>query len=310
VTESLSRRRLLGVAAGAWAVASLRPAVAQTPPPVEVAPGLFVRRGIDQDVTKANQDAIANLAFIVGSDAVAVIDPGGSRADGESLRRAIVAKTDLPVRWVVMTHGHPDHLFGAEAFLADKPVFVGHARLPEMLAARGEFYRQGLERILGAGPEAIEPPGKLIDGKAEIDLGGRLLELTAHPQAHSDADLSVIDRGAQVLLAGDLLFVERVPSLDGNLKGWIAVLDDLVKLPLEHAVPGHGPPLVAWPTSAKPLQRYLANLRDETRRAIAKGVPLEKAVDTVGRGERGKWKLFDDYQGHNVTEAYRELEWE
>lgn len=309
MSATLSRRRLLGAAAGAWAAAGVRPAAAQISP-AEVAPGLFVRRGIDQDVTKANQDAIANLAFIIGKDSVAVIDPGGSRADGEALRRAIAARTNLPVRWVVMTHGHPDHLFGAEAFLPDKPVFVGHARLPETLAARGEFYRQGLERILGAGREAIEPPGKLVDDKAVIDLGGRELELTAHPQAHSDADLSVIDRGAQVLLAGDLLFVERVPSLDGNLKGWIAVLDDLAKLPLEHAVPGHGPPLVAWPTAAKPLQRYLANLRDETRRAIAKGVPLEKAVNTVGRGERGKWKLFDDYQGHNVTEAYRELEWD
>jgi quinoprotein relay system zinc metallohydrolase 2 len=209
-----------------------------------------------------------------------------------------------------MTHGHPDHLFGAQAFLADKPVFVGHARLPDMLASRGEFYRKELERILGAGPEEAEPPGKLIDDRAEIDLGGRVLELTAHPPAHSDADLTVIDRGAQVLLAGDLLFVERVPSLDGNLKGWISVLDDLVKLPLEHAVPGHGPPLVPWPTAAKPLQRYLLGLRDETRRAIAKGVPLEKAVYSVGRSERGKWKLYDDYQGHNVTEAYRELEWE
>lgn len=306
---TLSRRRLFGTAAGAWAAAALRSAAAQTSA-LEVAPGLFVRRGIDQDATKANQDAIANLAFIVGKESVAVIDPGGSRADGEALRRSIAARTNLPVRWVVMTHGHPDHLFGAQAFLPDKPVFVGHARLPEMLAVRGEFYRKGLERILDNGAEAIEPPGKLVDGKAEIDLGGRVLELTAHPQAHSDADLSVIDRGAQVLLAGDLLFVERVPSLDGNLKGWIEVLDDLAKLPLEHAVPGHGPPLVAWPSAAKPLQRYLANLRDETRKAIAKGVPLEKAVNTVGRGERGKWVLFDDYQGRNVTEAYRELEWE
>ena len=304
----LSRRNLLiGSLLLAGLPGSARSAAAE---PVEVAPGLFVRRGIDQDATKANRDAIANLAFIVGKESVAVIDPGGSRADGEALRRSIAARTNLPVRWVVMTHGHPDHLFGAQAFLTDKPVFVGHARLPEMLAVRGEFYRQGLERILGAGAEAIEPPGKLVDGKAEIDLGGRVLELTAHPQAHSDADLTVIDRGAQVLLAGDLLFVERVPSLDGNLKGWIDVLDDLAKLPLEHAVPGHGPPLVAWPSAARPLQRYLANLRDETRKAIAKGVPLEKAVNQVGRSERGKWVLFDDYQGHNVTEAYRELEWE
>ena len=304
----LSRRRLLA-AAGSSLAWPILPVLAQEPV-TEVAPGLFVRHGIDQDASKANRDAIANLAFIVGKQAVAVIDPGGSRADGEALRRAIAAKTALPVRWVVMTHGHPDHVFGAEAFLPDKPTFVGHARLPEVFAARGEYYRQGLERLLGPDAGAIEPPGTLVDGKAEIDLGGRSLALTAHPPAHTTADLTVIDRGAQILLAGDLLFVDRVPSLDGSLKGWISVLDDLVKLPLEHAVPGHGPPLVAWPAAAKPLQHYLTALRDDTKRAIAKGVPIEKAVTSIGRAERGKWKLFDDYQGHNVTEAYRELEWD
>jgi len=305
----LTRRRLLGAAAGAWIAGAWRPALAQSAV-AEMAPGLFVRRGLDQDATRANRDAIANLAFIVGKSAVAVIDPGGSRADGEALRLAIAARTSLPVRWVVMTHGHPDHVFGAEAFVPDKPTFVGHARLPEVFASSGEYYRRALEKILGSTGESLEPPGQLIDGQAEIDLGGRVLELTAHPQAHSDADLSVIDRGAQVLLAGDLLFVGRVPSLDGSVTGWISVLDDLVKLPLTHAVPGHGPPLVDWPTAAKPLQRYLTSLRDEVRKAIAKGVPLETAVKTIGRGERGEWTLFDDYQGHNVTEAYRELEWE
>jgi len=304
----LSRRRLL---AGALC-STLSPTVARSqPPPGEVAPGLFVRQGLHEDANAANRDAIANLAFIIGGEAVAVIDPGGSRADGEALRQAIRARTALPISYVVMTHGHPDHLFGAEAFVQDRPEFIGHARLPEMLAARGEFYRQGLERILGPGQAGTAvPPGRLIEDRAEIDLGGRQLTLTAHPMAHSAADLSVIDHGAQVLLAGDLLFVDRVPSLDGSLKKWIAVLGDLMKLPLEHAVPGHGPPLVPWPAAGQPLMRYLTGLRDETRRAIAKGVPLEKAVNIVGRGERGKWRLFDDYQGHNVTEAYRELEWE
>jgi len=305
---TLSRRRLLA-AAGSCLALPVLPALAQDPVS-EIAPGLFVRHGIDQDATKANRDAIANLAFAIGKQAVAVIDPGGSRADGEALRRAIAARTTLPVRWVVMTHGHPDHVFGAEAFLPEKPTFVGHARLPEVFASRGEYYRQGLERILGADAGTIEPPGTLVDGKAEIDLGGRVLELTAHPPAHTTADLTVIDVGAQVLLAGDLLFVDRVPSLDGSLKGWISVLDDLARLPLEHAVPGHGPPLVAWPEAAKPLQHYLAALRDEVKRAIARNVPLEKAVTSIGRSERGKWKLFDDYQGRNVTEAYRELEWD
>src|SRR5271170_373356 len=64
----------------------------------EVAPGIHIRRGIDEDVTAQNEDAIANIGFIVGRDAVAVIDPGGSLTDGERLRAAIRQTTQLPIK--------------------------------------------------------------------------------------------------------------------------------------------------------------------------------------------------------------------
>ncbi len=88
---------------------------------VEVASGLFLRRGLDADAAADNADAIANIGFVVGRDSVAVIDPGGSLADGAALRDAVRAKTGLPIRYVVLSHVHPDHVFGAGAFLDDKP---------------------------------------------------------------------------------------------------------------------------------------------------------------------------------------------
>jgi hypothetical protein len=57
-------------------------------------------------------------------------------------------------------------------------------------------------------------------------------------------------------------------------------------------------------------ERYLETLARETRALIARGGDIEIAVVTVGQGERDRWKLFDDYHGHNVTEAFKELEWE
>ncbi|MFX8366277.1 hypothetical protein ABTL85_19130, partial [Acinetobacter baumannii] len=66
---------------------------------VEVAPGIHVRQGLTEDATAGNFDAIANLGFIIGRDAVAVIDPGGSLHDGRSLRLAIRARTQLPIRY-------------------------------------------------------------------------------------------------------------------------------------------------------------------------------------------------------------------
>jgi glyoxylase-like metal-dependent hydrolase (beta-lactamase superfamily II) len=85
----------------------------------EVAPGIHVREGIDEEATADNAGAIANLAFIIGRDAVAVVDPGGSLADGARWRDTIRAITKVPIRYVILSHVHPDHIFGAGAFAAD-----------------------------------------------------------------------------------------------------------------------------------------------------------------------------------------------
>lgn len=277
----------------------------------EVAPGIHVRRGLDEDATAKNEDAIANIGFIVGRDAVAVIDPGGSRIDGERLRAAIRQKTQLPIKYLVMSHVHPDHVFGAPAFQQDNPQFVGHARLPHTLALREEFYRKRLEVMLGkeqAGGGVA--PTLLVQDHAEIDLGGRVLTLTAHATAHTDCDLSVLDKATGTLLPADLLFVGRVPSLDGSLKGWLKELQTLKSTPAHRAVPGHGPTSVNWPSGATDLERYLGVLLRGTRNAIAKGVDIGAAVGMVAQSERSRWKLFDDYNGQNVTQAFKELEWE
>ena len=75
-------------------------------------------------------------------------------------------------------------------------------------------------------------------------------------------------------------------------------------------MPGHGPPVVSWPEAAADEQRYFTTLATEIRALIAKGGDIETAVTTIGLGERGKWQLFDDYNGRNVTVAFKELEWE
>ena len=281
----------------------------------EIAPGIHVRRGVEEEATPENADAIANAGFIVGTDSVLVFDPGGSLADGTQLRAAIRSVTQLPIRHVVMSHAHPDHIFGAGAFLADKPAFVGHARLKAALAARGGYYRARLEAVLGtgeAGP-AVMPTLEVTD-RLDLDLGGRVVQLTAHPLAHSDNDLTLLDATSGTLFCGDLLFVGRVPALDGSVLGWLQVLDALkaatVSEGATQAVPGHGPERVDWPAGAADLERYLRTLVLETRVAVRDNIGIEAAVARVGAGERGRWTLFEDYHGRNVTQVYKELEWE
>ncbi len=288
--------------------------LATASPAQEVAPGVFVLPGVHEDASPANNNAIANVGFVVGAASVAVVDPGGSLRHGQRLRRAVEAATRLPIRHLILTHAHPDHVMGAAAFADLRPEVVGHARLPEALARRREGYIRMMEREMGAeaaaGSDAL-PPTRLVEDRFDLDLGGgRVLAIAAHGPAHSDADLSLFDAATATLWLSDLLFVERIPSLDGSLLGWLREAAALRERPAARAVPGHGPPSVPWPEAATAQTGYLEALRNGVRAAIASGLGIAEAPARVATAEASRWRLAEAYHGRNVSAAYRELEWE
>ena len=214
----------------------------------QVAPGVYVHIGQHQDFEDGYDGDIANIGFIIGTEAVAVIDTGGSYAVGMALKEALRGITQLPVRYVINTHGHPDHVFGNAAFLrpdgaGGAPQLIGHARLPRALASRRDAYLRNLAKQLGDGAEqsVLIAPSQTVQHHLTLDLGHRRLELTAWPGAHTDNDLTVFDSATGTLFSGDLLFIERTPAIDGDVKGWLAVTEQLKKLPAAMVVPGHGP---------------------------------------------------------------------
>jgi quinoprotein relay system zinc metallohydrolase 2 len=278
----------------------------------EIAAGVFVHNGVHAEASPANADAIANIGFIVGDEAVVVIDPGGSAKEGRELRAAIQARTDRPIRYVILTHVHPDHIFGAAAFRDDHPDFIGHAKLPGALAQRGSYYLGRLRGSLGETAEGSEvvAPTRLVSTRLDLDLGGRRLVIRANGPAHTDNDLTVFDEKTRTLWLADLLFVDRIPVIDGSLVGWLKELDELAALSADRAVPGHGPAAVEWPAAAGPERRYLEAVARDTRAAIKAGIGIANAYQKVANSERGYWLLFDEYHPRNVTASYKELEWE
>ena len=309
-----SGKRIAGCLALLAALVASAPARAQQTalPVTEIAPGVFVHIGAIALMTRENEGAIANVGFVVGEDAVAVIDTGGSVREGRALLAAIRARTDKPVRYVINTHGHPDHVFGNAAFSGNGTVFVGHKNLPQALRTRGPFYLDNFRELMGSDlidEVRIIPPTLLVDDTLKLDLGGRSLALRAWPAAHSDSDLTVIDEPTKTLFAGDLVFLTHIPVMDGSLNGWLRIMGELSGQPAQRVVPGHGP-VSEWPTALAGERRYLERLATDVRALVKRGATIAVAADTAAASERPQWQLFDDYNARNATAAFSEIEWE
>lgn len=280
---------------------------------VKVAPRIFAHRGRIAEPDADNLGDVSNIAFVIGDDAVAVIDAGGSRAVGEAAYLAIRERTELPIKALILTHMHPDHVLGASVFHEVGAEIIGREGLTRALAERSESYLQGFgERIGGLGflGTVVTSPDREVSAEASLDLGGRSLTLTPHPTAHTSTDLSVHDPVSGVFFAGDLVFDDHAPALDGSLQGWIAVLAALGQGADLTVVPGHGGPALPWPDGVLPLRRYLETLAADTRKVLDDGLPLSAATAVIGRSEAMNWQLFDLFNARNATVAYTELEWE
>jgi quinoprotein relay system zinc metallohydrolase 2 len=281
----------------------------------EVGNGIYFHQGVHEDANEANMGAIANISFVVGDTCVAVIDSGGSFLEGQHLREQIAKTTALPVCYVINTHVHPDHLFGNAAFKKDNPSYVGHSRLTNAIEARKSFFEEAFQITLGAaypGTEFISPTITVELGQPyTLDLGNRTLLLTAYQTGHTDHDLTVFDDKTKTLWTGDLLFVERIPVMDGSINGWLTIMEQLLAMDIKQVIPGHGPlQKETWKQAIETQHTYFNEMRTQIRQIINDFGTIEQATSSVGIEQHDKWELFDEYHRRNITASFVELEWE
>ncbi|WP_271407503.1 quinoprotein relay system zinc metallohydrolase 1 [Pseudomonas sp. Q1-7] len=245
--------------------------------PRRIAEGTWLLEGTVDNFDEANGGNIVNTAFIVTTAGVVVIDSGPSRAYGEAMRRAIAGVTERPVALVLLTHHHPDHVLGNQAF-ADVPIAAlsGTRRL---LREQGEAMAENMYRLVGdwmRGTELVLPTETLEPGVREI--GGHRLRLLGL-QGHTGADLAVLDENTGVLFAGDLVFYQRAlttPNSPG-LDAWLDDLERLDKLPWKLLVPGHGP-TSAGPAPFAQMRDYLGWLDALLKKAAANGDEMNEVI--------------------------------
>lgn len=209
--------------------------------PRQIAANTWLLEGSTDNFSPQNGGDIVNVAFISTREGVVVIDSGPSRRYGEALREVIARTTGQPLNRVLLTHHHPDHVLGNQAF-RDVPI-AALAETGRLLAEQGDAMAENMYRLVGdwmRGTEVVLPSETLEEGVLEI--GEHRLRLLAL-RGHTGADLAIFDETTGVLFAGDLVFYQRAlttPNSPG-LDVWLADLETLRRLPWKQVVPGHGP---------------------------------------------------------------------
>jgi len=247
--------------------------------PRQIADDVWLLEGSTDNFDKANGGNIVNTGFIVTEAGVVVIDSGPSRRYGEAMRAAIASVTDRPVIKLLLTHHHPDHVLGNQAF-TDVPI-AALAGTTELLREQGNAMAENMYRLVGdwmRGTEVVLPTETLAPGT--LDIGGRSLRLLAL-RGHTGADLAILDERSGVLFAGDILFYQRAlttPNSPG-LDVWLEDLDTLETLPWKRLVAGHGP--VA--DDAAPflqMRDYLGWLDGLLREAASGGADMNEVIQS------------------------------
>lgn len=278
-----------------------------------LAPGIWFAQGEAATGSPENRNFISNAGVIETRAGVVVVDALGSEAAAEELLAAIKAVTPQPVRFVVLTHYHADHIYGLQAFKQAGAEVISHRAGREYLqsdAAQQRLLasRETLAPWINAQTRLV-PADRWLDGDLTLDLGGERLQIRHVGPAHSPEDLTVFVERARVLFVGDLAFGGRVPYVgQADSRGWLVALDKLMASAPAVIVPGHGPASTQAMTDLKTTRDYLAYLRQSMGRAAEEMTPFDEAYAQVDWSRFAHLPLFGVANRINAYNTYLLME--
>jgi glyoxylase-like metal-dependent hydrolase (beta-lactamase superfamily II) len=275
-----------------------------------LAPGVFAVVGD----TGRGVEGRPNAGFIVTSAGAVVVDALASPRDGARLLRTIRRTTDRPVRWLVLTHHHPDHHFGAIVFKRAGARVIAHPDRRVLASEGGEdALIADWVRVVGLDPmrgfEFADTPDRPVTDTDTLRLGGRTIVVT-HPGAgHSAGDLMVWLPAERILFAGDVLVEDGVTMMvDGSSPELLRSLARIDSLAPAVVVPGHGA-LPARPADLVTRTRaYVLDLQAGMREAIEKGVPMQRALATLPPADENRPVSLASRKRRNAVRVYVEEE--
>jgi quinoprotein relay system zinc metallohydrolase 1 len=255
-----------------------------------IAKNTYLVQGATEDFSAKNGGNIVNTAFIVTSAGVVVIDTGPTKLYGEQLRTAIAKITNKPIARVFITHPHPDHFLGSQAF-KDVGIFAV-PKSAEMIAQMGNGFTDNMFRMViaaASGTESVTPTQRVTEPQTSVgEHTFTLLTLTGH----TPGDLAILDTSTGVLFAGDIVFNDRTPATPhASIAQWLRSLDTLQAQKFSLLVSGHGAPT----TDAKPIAQTRAYLRwlDATlTSAAAAGKDMSELLATPAPPEFSSLAVF------------------
>lgn len=306
-----SRRAFLKAGLAATAASAL-PASAFAVPldydleATQIAPDTYAVYGAQEQFSFANGGNIVNTAFVVTEDGVVVIDTGPSLRYGEALKALIKKVAERDVVRAYITHHHPDHMLGNQAF--EPSILASTETVIANIRSEGEMFAENMYRLVGDWMRGTElrAPGTALSGSHE-KFGSHDFELI--PLAgHTSSDLVILDKSTGVLFAGDIAFLDRAATTPhADLEVWQKSLDQLDKSSFKVLLPGHGPAEESH-RAIEQTRAYLTWLDRTLKTSIRNGDDMTNAMAAPIPQEFRSIALVRDELGRSTSHLYPKYE--